>query len=84
MNRAYGIRIRQAFASNDHWYAINEYGGKLFFVFGLCILCFSLLSWQYAPLPTSIWAPVYLVVPLLAIIPLIVLISRYAKRLPER
>ena len=83
LNRAYGIRIRAAFASNDNWYSINEYGGKLFFVFGLFILCFSFLTWQYAPSPTSIWAPVYLVTPLLAIIPLIMLINRYAKRLPQ-
>lgn len=83
MNRAYGIRIRKAFASNGNWYSINEYGGRLFFAFGLFMLCFSFLTWQSAPLPTSVWAPVYLVLPLLAIIPVIVLINRHAKHLPE-
>jgi|KBSMisStandDraft_5_1062788.scaffolds.fasta_scaffold93441_3 uncharacterized membrane protein len=30
MNRFYGIRIPQAFASAERWYAINAYGGRLF------------------------------------------------------
>lgn len=29
MNRFYGIRIPQAFASAERWYAINAYGGRL-------------------------------------------------------
>jgi hypothetical protein len=28
MNRWYGIRVRQAFFSDQHWYDINEYGGR--------------------------------------------------------
>lgn len=30
MNRFYGIRIPQAFASAERWYAINAHGGRLF------------------------------------------------------
>ena len=29
MNHLYGIRIPLAFVSNERWYAINEYGGRL-------------------------------------------------------
>jgi len=29
MNRFYGIRIPQAFASTERWYAINAHGGRL-------------------------------------------------------
>ncbi len=83
MNHAYGIRIRKAFVSSENWYSINEYGGKLFFVFGLALLCFSAATWRMAPPPRSIWAPVYLVLPLLASVPLIMLINRRAKSLPE-
>lgn len=83
MNHAYGIRIRKAFVSDGNWYSINEYGGKLFFAFGLWLLCFSFLTWHMAPPPRSVWAPVYLVLPLLAIIPLIMLITRRARSLPE-
>ena len=29
MNRFYGFRLPQSFVSNEAWYAINEYGGKV-------------------------------------------------------
>lgn len=37
MNTAYGIRTRKAFVSEENWYRINEYGGRLFKV----IECFQ-------------------------------------------
>jgi hypothetical protein len=36
-----------------------------------------------APSPTSIWAPVFMVVPLLGLVPVFVLIYAYGRRLPE-
>jgi hypothetical protein len=30
MNRWYGMRLPKAFTSDENWYKINEYGGKLF------------------------------------------------------
>ena len=30
MNRFYGIRVREAFKSNDRWFEINTYGGRQF------------------------------------------------------
>ncbi len=30
MNCYYGIRIRKAFRSDEDWYDINEYGGRVF------------------------------------------------------
>ena len=35
MNRWYGIRIREAFKSNDRWYDVNAYGGKVMAVWSL-------------------------------------------------
>jgi len=29
MNQYYGFRVREAFASNDRWYAINEYSARV-------------------------------------------------------
>ena len=37
MNHWYGFRIRAAFASEERWYAINEYGGRLFFRWGVVL-----------------------------------------------
>jgi hypothetical protein len=83
-NRAYGIRVRKAFVSERNWYEINAYGGKLFLVFGLFLLGFGFLTKDLAPPPTSLWAPVFLAVPLLAIVPVIALIHAFARRLPDR
>jgi drug/metabolite transporter (DMT)-like permease len=84
MNRAYGIRIKKSFVSEEHWYAINEYGGKLFFVFGAFLLGFSCLTWNYAPSPVSLYAPLYLIFPFLGMVPIIFLINRFSKKMPEK
>ena len=84
MNHTYGIRVRKAFVSQENWYAINVYGGKLFIGFGIWLMVFSALTSHIAPLPTSPWAPVYLVIPLLAILPILVLIKSFGKGLPDR
>ena len=83
MNRWYGIRIAKAFVSDQHWHAINSYGGKWFFVFGLFLLAFSIFGADYAPDPRDILAPVFLMIPLLAIVPVIIFIQRFAKQLPD-
>lgn len=84
MNHAYGIRIRKAFVSQRNWYEINAYGGKLLLVFGLFLLAFGWLGQGVAPPPTSPWAPVFMVLPLLAIVPVLALIIAFARRLPDK
>ncbi len=37
MNHWYGVRIPAAFASEEAWFAINRYGGRLLLVWGLAI-----------------------------------------------
>jgi SdpI/YfhL protein family len=85
MNPAYGIRMRKAFVSPNNWYALNAFGGKLFFGVGLLLILFGLLSQDMAPQPTSIWAPVFLIVPLaVAIIPVAILLNVFARQLPDK
>ena len=84
MNRAYGIRTRKAFASESNWYAVNAYGGKLFLGLGLFLVVLGYFGRGLAPEPTSPWAPVFTIVPLLALVPVFVLISAFARRLPDR
>jgi hypothetical protein len=84
MNRAYGIRTRKAFASESNWYAVNAYGGKLFLGLGLFLVAFGCFGGGLAPEPTSLWAPVFMIVPLLALVPVFVLINAFARRLPDR
>ncbi len=81
MNPAYGIRVRKAFTSKENWYQINTFGGALFLAFGLFLVAFSYFTKDVAPPPTSILASVFLVVPLLAIVPVIALIHFFARQL---
>jgi len=83
MNSAYGIRVPKAFASERNWYALNAYGGGLFLAFGLFLVAFGFLTRNVAPSPASLWAPVFLVVPLPVVVPVIVLVKLYAARLPD-
>jgi len=67
MNRIYGFRFRSSFLSDESWYSINEYGGRIFALFGgaltICGICCLLL-----PIPEGI--SVYLAfAPVLAVVP---------------
>ena len=84
MNHFYGIRLRKAFVSQRNWYDLNAYGGRLFFIFGLGLMAFAVLARDLAPPPTSPWAPVFLVLPLLAILPIRVLIGGSGRHLPDQ
>jgi hypothetical protein len=83
MNHVYGVRIAKAFVSDRNWYEINAYGGRLLLVFGVFLVVFSVAAWPLAPSPNSAWAPVFLVLPLLAIVPVLLLIGRFARGLPD-
>jgi uncharacterized membrane protein len=37
MNHMYGVRFPQSFYSEESWYKINEYGGKLLMIWGILI-----------------------------------------------
>jgi uncharacterized membrane protein len=82
MNRVYGIRVSKAFVSDSNWYAINAYGGKVLMAYGVALFAFGLLARDSAPPPTSIWSAVFIVGPMLLVLPLLGLISAYARRLP--
>ncbi|MCB1232515.1 MAG: SdpI family protein [Verrucomicrobiae bacterium] len=38
MNRLYGVRFPQSFRSDEAWYAINAYGGKVLLVASILIV----------------------------------------------
>ena len=80
MNRAYGIRIPEAFSSDARWYDINAYGGRLFLGYGLLLACFGLLARNSEPPRVSLWSPVFLAFPLLLALALLLPIRAYARR----
>ena len=81
MNRFYGVRIPQSYKSESNWYAINAYGGWLLLLYGAALLAWSYLGRDLAPPPTSPWTVVYVIGPMLLILPLLGLITAYARRL---
>jgi hypothetical protein len=82
MNSVYGVRIAKAFSSAANWYSINAYGGKLLLGYGLFLLVFGIAARPFAPDARSIWSLLFVIGPLLAIVPVIALIAAYARRLP--
>ncbi|MGA9139648.1 MAG: SdpI family protein, partial [Methanocella sp.] len=43
INKWYGIRYRQAFYSEENWYQINAYGGKVIMLWGVCVAVAGIL-----------------------------------------
>jgi hypothetical protein len=43
MNKWYGVRIPRAFKSEESWYKINEYGGRVFIYWSIPILLSGIL-----------------------------------------
>jgi hypothetical protein len=82
MNRWYGVRTRKAFASEDNWYELNAYGGKLLTAYGGFLILVGVVGFNYAPDPTSLWAPVYMGVPMVVIFLVLLLINQRGKKLP--
>ena len=46
MNAWYGVRIPAAFESEESWFDLNRYGGRLLFLWGLCIVATALVGTQ--------------------------------------
>jgi hypothetical protein len=81
-NRWYGVRTRKAFASEDNWYELNAYGGKLLAVYGGFLVLVGVVGLGVAPDPTSLWSPVLLVLPLLPVVVVLLAIRARGRKLP--
>jgi len=82
MNQWYGMRIPKAFESNEKWYHINEYGGKLlFYLIALPTFATGIVAFVIPMRPESAWPMVLINIPIACIIVLIIVIYRYAKQL---
>jgi hypothetical protein len=79
MNQWYGVRISAAFVSEERWFEINHYGGRLMLVWGLVIAATAAVG---AFLPRKDWAAydwASLVVVLGGLAIVIALICRHAR-----
>jgi hypothetical protein len=80
-NRFYGVRIREAFESEERWYEINALGGRALLVYGILLVAFALATWDAAPSPRSAWSVAYVVGPL---VPLVFVLSWVVARARRR
>jgi phosphatidylglycerophosphate synthase len=81
MNSFYGFRIKAAFESEQNWYDINAYGGRLLFGLGILIIITGLLG---ILLPLKLWltyALISLVVIIVGLVISLVKTLRYAAQL---
>ena len=52
MNYWYGVRVAEAFKSEERWFEINQYGGRLLLLFGIVIAITSVIG---LPLEKKYW-----------------------------
>lgn len=80
MNRVYGVRFKKAFESEENWYTINAYGGKLLIGWSVPLVVIGVATF-FLPLEGK-----QLLITLFACAPLILLVPAlmsylYAKKL---
>lgn len=73
MNRWYGMRIPKSFKSEENWYKINEYGGRIFIYWSIPIVLIGIISLFLPPLREK-GITILSLVPLLVILPTIQLL----------
>jgi hypothetical protein len=86
MNALYGIRIGKSFESEEAWYAINEYGGRVlmrlsyvWFAGGIASIVMGIVFPANAPSSTLILG-ILLVVPMVATLVCLIPIVRFANK----
>ncbi len=85
MNNFYGVRIPKAFESEENWYKINEYGGRQLVLWS-CVLAFSGVVTFFLPFgptekPGDTLVLIAALMPLLVLVPAIVQILLYARKI---
>jgi SdpI/YhfL family protein len=81
MNRWYGARLHAAFASEAHWYRINRYGAVQMITYGVALGLLGVVVLLNPPRPGSLWFVMAAAAPGVLVIPMLVMLLRYAKRL---
>lgn len=80
MNRWYGIKIPKAYKSEENWYAINKYGGKVLIVLSV-VMCVVFVPLAIMCRHSRETLSLFTCVPGLYVLALIP-ISIYASKLP--
>jgi uncharacterized membrane protein len=82
MNGWYGVRIPKSFESEANWYALNRYGAvQMLWYAGVLVVLGGVVIYV-PPRVGSVWFFCALAAPALLTIPMLVMLLRYARRLP--
>ena len=79
-NHWYGVRLPRAFVSEANWEAINRYGGKVLICYGAAVSLLGLVLLLPLPFALLVSLPA---LPLILLAPVLLLIFRFARRLPD-
>ena len=82
MNAWYGVRLPQAFRSEANWYALNRYGAIQLIFFGAALIVLGVVAALIPPRLGGLWFVAGLAAPGLLVLPMLVMILRFAKKLP--
>jgi len=80
MNRWYGVRIPAAFESDQRWYDINAYGGRLLAIWSWLITAFGVLGFFASPAYFDAYAYGSLGAVILAVAIPLILILRWSRK----
>ncbi|VGO16832.1 hypothetical protein PDESU_05424 [Pontiella desulfatans] len=81
MNKVYGVRIRKAFESEDLWYKINAYGGRQLMLWSILLVLIGIATFFLSLAGNGPLIMVMACMPLIILIPALVAILRFAKKL---
>jgi SdpI/YhfL family protein len=69
MNNAYGIRFKKSFESEELWYKINAYGGKLLIIWSIPLVFLGVATFFMPIEGRRIWITLVACAPLIAVVP---------------
>ena len=83
MNRWYGTRLRESYTSDANWYAMNRYGAIQMIWYGVALILVGVAVLRVPPVLGSLWFFAALAAPAVLTVPMVAMVLRYAKRLPQ-
>lgn len=83
MNRWFGTRLPESYASEANWYAMNRYGSIQMLWYGGALVVVGMAILRFPPRVGGAWFFAGLAAPGLLTVPMLVMLLRYAKRLPK-
>ena len=63
VNRWYGIRMQKSLESEENWYKINEYGGKIFIPWSILSILTGIISVFLQQIIILSFIPIFILIP---------------------